>query len=252
MSNAYLVDGARVIQCNIRDITARRRIENQLRALALRVETAREQERAEVARDIHDVLGQQLTGLKMDVAWVLRRVAQSSQVGSPAVSERLQRILRDTDATIATVQRIATGLRPGVLHDLGLVAALRWQAREFEARSGVSVQLALPDVDPRVDLARATAVFRIFQELLTNVARHAEARRVQVRLAEDGGWLVLDVEDDGRGMADPSAIGPSSLGLLGVRERARAFGGELVISSRPGHGTQARVSVPSTSTGDAA
>lgn len=224
------------------------RSEQLLRALARRVENIREQERAEVAREIHDVLGQQLTGLKMDVGWVLRRLTQRVDGDTTAPRQRLQTVLEEVDATIATVQRIATGLRPAVLDDLGLVAALRWQGREFERRSGIALELALPEQEPPdLDMPRATALFRIFQELLTNVARHASASQVRVGLSQEGDSVVLEVKDNGRGMGT-STTSASSLGLMGIRERAHAFGGELSTTSEPGEGTRARVSISLTST----
>lgn len=226
--------------------------EDQLRALALRIETVREQERAELAREIHDVLGQELTGLKMDVAWVLRRIAQPGAQDPSPPAARLEAVLTAIDTTIGTIQRISTGLRPGVLDDLGLVAACKWQAREFEARSGIAVDLTVPGEDLHVGNARSTALFRVLQELLTNVARHAQARRVQVALSTEADRVVLDVRDDGRGIAEPLSSALSSLGLVGVRERVRPFGGDLEIGRAPAGGTRARVWIEVGSPGEAA
>lgn len=214
--------------------------ERQLRALASRIETVQEQERAELAREIHDVLGQELTGLKMDVAWVQRRLAQPNPEGQHQASQRLDELLLQVDSLIFKVQRIATSLRPSVL-DLGLAAALEWQTREFKSRSGIDVELDVPRGELPVDDARSTVVFRCFQELLTNVARHAEATAIHARLAVEKDMLVLEVRDNGRGIPRAEVVSPTSLGLLGIRERVRAFGGELAISGAPRQGTRARV-----------
>jgi signal transduction histidine kinase len=215
-----------------------------LKALAAHLHTIREEERAVLARQIHDVLGQELTGIKMDAAWVLRRIEKPSQPAIKAAAERLERMLREIDATIDTVRRIATELRPGILDDLGLVAALEWQAREFEGRSGVRVEFTSPPEERAPDKDRATALFRIFQELLTNVARHARARAVAASLTFAEQAMVLSVRDDGRGISDQEIGGSTSLGLAGINERALAFGGEFVISGAPGKGTEARVLIP--------
>jgi signal transduction histidine kinase len=217
--------------------------ERMLRALAGRIEMIREQERVDLAREIHDVLGQELTGLKMDGAWVLRRLAAPT-LDVQHASERLHAMIQQIDSMVATVRRIATSLRPGVLDDLGLVAALQWQAREFEARSGIIVDIDVPSSEVAVDDARATAIFRIFQELLTNVARHAQASRVRAALSYEQDALTLDVADDGRGIDQPDGSRTTSLGLLGIRERAFAFGGELTLSAASAQGTLARVSIP--------
>lgn len=221
----------------------RSKAERVLRALARRIERVREKERSELAREVHDVLGQDLTGLELDVAWMLRRVAQIETEQTAPLAERLQRMSKQLDEMVVTVRRIATKLRPGVLDDLGLCAALEWQAREFEERSGIRVDLAVPARDVTVDGERATAMFRIFQELLTNVARHAQARHVRAALTGDGDRLVLEFSDDGRGIDSRQVEHASSLGLIGIRERARAFGGDLSISGLPEQGTRASVHI---------
>jgi len=210
--------------------------ERLLRALTSRILTIQEQERTQLSREIHDVLGQELTGLKMDVAWVLRREADE------AVRTRLKAMLGQLDEVTATVRRIATSLHPTVLDDIGLAAAMEWQAKEFEARSGIAVELELPTDQLTIDIARATAAFRIFQELLTNVARHSGASTVRARLAAEEERLVMEVNDNGRGIADEHVSG-TSLGLLGIRERAKAFDGTFEICGSPGLGTSARISL---------
>jgi len=218
--------------------------ERELRALAARLEGVREQERTALAREIHDVLGQDLTGLKLDVAWTLRRLATPNDAAIEAAKERLLSLCDRIDESIAIVRRIATGLRPGVLDDLGLGAALEWQSQEFESRTGISSEMEIFDPDDRIDMDRATAMFRIYQELLTNVARHAQARHVRSRLAIENDVLVLEVRDDGRGIREAEANDSGSLGLIGIRERVLAFAGELRIHGTPDTGTRAIVRLP--------
>jgi signal transduction histidine kinase len=148
------------------------------------------------------------------------------------------------DETVHTVRRISAELRPGVLDDLGLAAAIEWQARDFQARSGVACIVRVPDEDLQLSREQATALFRIFQESLTNVARHAQARKVWVHLGEEAGAVVLEVEDDGVGISLAQLAEHRSLGLLGMRERAEAFGGEVELAGAPGQGTTVVVRMP--------
>jgi PAS domain S-box-containing protein len=221
---------------------ARARSEQQLRLLAARAEKASEAERARLAREVHDVLGQDLTGLKMDVAWVCRRMAQTQT--NDVVAARLQSMLGRLDSMMGTVRRIATELRPGALDDLGLSEAIEDHVRRFQVRSGIAVELAPFQLDIAVDKARSTALFRILQELLTNVARHAGATRVRVALRVEHDTVVLRVEDDGLGITKEQVTSSSSLGLLGIRERALAFGGECRVDGAPGRGTIVDVRIP--------
>jgi PAS domain S-box-containing protein len=234
------------------DITAmkRRKAElessrEELRALSARLQTVREEERMRISREIHDELGQVLTALRMNHTLVIRSVrsgeAASDRAGLLAQLESMQEQVK---GALASVRRIATELRPGVLDSLGLAAALEWQAAEFSQRTGIACTVALPaSVD--ADAERATALFRICQEALTNVVRHAAASRVQVELREDDGRLELSVADDGRGMALDGKPGIGvSLGMLGMRERAAALGGEVRFTSAPGRGTTVTVRLP--------
>jgi signal transduction histidine kinase len=148
------------------------------------------------------------------------------------------------DSTIQSVRRIATELRPGVLDDLGLMAAIEWQAQEFQTRTGIRCQVTLPVEDVTLDAASSTAIFRIFQEILTNVARHGSATSVSVSLKEQAGNLVLEAQDNGKGIAESEISSPKSLGLLGMRERALPFGGEVKIRGTPGKGTTVTVRIP--------
>jgi PAS domain S-box-containing protein len=241
-----LPDGAASIGF-MTDITERRRAQEdrqrsmeQLRALAARLESIREEERKRVAREIHDQLGQALTAIKLDLSSLLYELPAEQR----NLSKRGSPLLQLIDETIESVRRISTELRPGMLDDLGLVATVEWAAEEFEARTGTKCHLDLPQEAIGIAPETATAVFRIFQETLTNVARHSNATEVKVRLAAADGVLTLQVHDNGRGIAEDELTRPSSLGILGMRERAMLLGGELNITADPGKGTTVRVRIP--------
>ncbi len=228
------------------DITERRQHEDEvrrsreeLRALAARLQSVREDERTRISREVHDELGQALTGLRLDLSWLKGRLKDR-----PDLAERVQSVVSRIDGTIDTVRRIATELRPSVLDHLGLVAAVEWQAQEFEKRTGITVRLELSSAHPAVDDARATTVFRILQESLTNVARHASATRVEIALALGPDAVTLQVADDGRGISEAERTALRSLGLVGIRERAIACGGECTIEGRAGQGTTVTARIP--------
>ena len=246
---AWVITGmvARMRQLTEVQLTESRRAEQelrqsfaQLRALAARLQTVREDERTRAAREIHDELGQALTAIKLEFTALLRDLP--AQDGP--VRERSQTILKLLDQTFQSVRRIATGLRPTVLDDLGLVAALEWAAEDFQARTGTRCEIDLPDEDIVLDPERATALFRIFQETLTNVARHANATHVNARLAEEGGSLILEVRDNGKGIGEEQLSAGTSLGILGLRERVLLLGGTLTITGTPEKGTAVTVHVP--------
>jgi PAS domain S-box-containing protein len=231
----------------VEDVTERKaadaelqRHRTQLRGLAARLEAAREAERARIAREIHDELGQALTALKIDLLWLKKRVPESS----PELGHKLDGMTGIIDSTAQGIQRVAAELRPSVLDELGLRAAIEWEAREFATRTGIECRVELPDAQPVLDASRTTAVFRIFQEALTNVARHAAATQVLVRLDVTPRALELTVQDNGRGIRD-GALGDSrSLGLLGMRERAENFQGNVTIAGTPGAGTTLTLTMP--------
>lgn len=217
----------------------------QLRALAAYLEEVREDERTRISREVHDVLGQLLSALKMDLRWLARRWQRPGP--GPAAAEILPKLEEATqlaDTTIATVQRIAIELRPGILDALGLIEALHEEARRFEERAGVLVDVDLPS--RRLDLpsATATALFRIVQELLTNIARHARASVVRLQLVITPTHLRLTVHDDGCGITPEASAHPSSPGLLGMAERAAGLRGTFVIQPDPAGGTLATITVP--------
>ena len=243
--NPLRLDRTRAVCLIASDLSDMKRAEQALRAsseqyrnLAAHLLSIREEERARISREVHDELGQSLTAVKMDLAWLAGRLP-------PSDGQMLKRI-RSTgqlaDSIIQAIRRISTELRPAVL-DLGLAAAVEWQVQEFQARSGVpcKVRLLIREVVPS---NASTAMFRIFQETLTNVARHAKATRVEVVLQKQRDRLVLLIHDDGRGFdeADPGLS--KSLGLLGMRERAAILGGEVNISSAAGKGTTVTAWIP--------
>jgi signal transduction histidine kinase len=235
-----------------RDVTARRaaeealrKSETQLRALAARVEAVREEQALHISREIHDELGQALTGLKVDAAWLASQLAKAGSQPGADLQMRLGSMVQAIDSTIETTRRICTELRPAVLDELGLTDALEWQAREFEARTGIFCNLSLaPGNEPELDAERATAVFRVFQEILTNIARHAEATEIDVRFETMKGGAMLRVADHGRGFAGAGRASHRGLGLLGMEERARAAGGTLEIQSGAADGTTVILRLP--------
>jgi signal transduction histidine kinase len=213
----------------------------QLRALTARLQSVREEERARMAREIHDELGQPLTAIKIELSSLVNDLSPEQQ--QPLRKESIMRLI---DETIQTVRRISTELRPGVLDDLGLVAAVDWAAHEFEVRTGTRCHVCLPGGDLSLDPEHATALFRILQETLTNVARHASATTVTVRLADENGDVCLEVGDNGTGIGPEQLSAANSLGILGMRERALLLGGELAIHGVPGKGTTVQVRIPQT------
>lgn len=212
--------------------------QQQLRELDARREHAREDERKRMAREIHDVLGQLLTALRLD----LDMLGMEFGADQPMLLDRLASAKRLVDDTIAVVRNLASALRPPVL-DMGIVSALDWLAREFAGHAGLVCEVTAPEGEIELDEMQATHVFRIVQESLTNVARHARARRVEIGLRRSAGVYELSIADDGIGF-DPDRVGARSLGLVGMRERAAALGGELSIASGHGHGCRIDVRFP--------
>jgi two-component system sensor histidine kinase UhpB len=238
-----------------RDITERKQAEEdlkqsreQLRSLAAHLQGIREEERSRISREIHDELGQMLTGLKMDVAWLDKRInALPDAEARTPLSGKVQSMLGLLDHMVKTVRKISADLRPGVLDDLGLVPAIEWQAREWQARTGIECSFTTAlgeagglDVPPEL----GTALFRIFQETLTNVARHAQATRVSVHLRAEGEALRMELHDNGRGISENEMRHTKSLGLVGMRERAAMLGGDFRITGAPGRGTTVNVRIP--------
>ena len=243
-----LLDGTTCLVGMGIDVTRRKEAEQrlnrsrkQLRALAARIQKVREEERSRIAREIHDVLGQALTGMKIDLAWLAKKIGSSEKA---VLLEKIRSLAELVDPTIQRVRKICTELRPGVLDDLGLVAAIEWQSDEFTARTGIQTRVRARDVAVVPGGERSTAVFRIFQEALTNIARHSGAKHVQIELGCGESGVELIVRDDGRGITSADLVRPESLGILGMQERAHVFGGEVRISGVQAEGTTVKVTVP--------
>ncbi|RYD73201.1 MAG: PAS domain S-box protein, partial [Verrucomicrobiaceae bacterium] len=237
---------SRMLGCHI-DVTQHRQTEErlrqqreQLRALAQHLNSVREEEAGRIARELHDELGAALTGLKIDINRLGQRLTRESL---DAQRNQIQTILSSIDTTIRSVRKICLDLRPAVLDQLGLSAAVEWLAAEFQKRTKITCEVRQPEsisLKPEC----AITVFRIFQELLTNIARHAEATHVSVNLRVNPELLILEVEDNGRGLPDEALTRHDRFGLLGVRERALAVGGSVEFLSKPDHGTRVVVRVP--------
>ncbi len=224
-----------------RDITDARRAEEQLRAsraalrsLATRQQDIREDERTRIAREIHDSLGQALTALKLQ----LSAAEEAASRESPALGTRLHETALMVDDLVKSVRRIATELRPPILDQLGLPAALEWLAHDFSRRTGIRCEPTIMPTNDAISTELATALFRIVQEGLTNISRHAGASLVQIGLGLKSQCVMLEISDDGRGITEAATTGPGSLGILGMRERAAALGGVLEVAPRSGGGTR--------------
>jgi signal transduction histidine kinase len=220
---------------------------DELRALAARLQASREEERILISREIHDELGEALTTQKFGLSWLRDRLERRDKAEIPweQLFAKMDTLSAHADATADRVRKLCAELRPSILDDLGLTAAIEWQAREFQTRTNIRCEVAAQDMEVAdVGKEQATAVFRIFQEILTNVARHAHASKVWVSLKKTATKLILQVKDNGKGIADKEIVNQASLGILGMRERAMLLGGELVIHGKPARGTIVMVSIP--------
>ncbi|MGZ3454380.1 MAG: sensor histidine kinase [Polyangiales bacterium] len=224
----------------------RHELDEQLRAFSARLDEVREEERTHIAREIHDQLGQLLTAIKMDLAWIMRRASGTGvmTLSNEALIEKLGDVSQLTDELTAQVRRIAADLRPALLDDIGLGVALSWRAEQFAARTNIACAVRSAIDDQALSRDVATTVYRIFEEALTNVARHAQARTVDAELEESGGALVLHVRDDGKGIQPQDIVNPHSLGLLGIRERARRLGGTASFARAEPSGTVVTLRLP--------
>ena len=239
--------GQRFYTVILRDVTERvrneaalKRSREEIRELALAANTVREQEKSRIARELHDELGQALTALKIDVGWLKER-AGGEGAELKAKLEAMQVLL---DGTVAAARRISADLRPLMLDDLGVAAAAEWLVQNFTSRTGIGCRLDIAGSDPDLQDPYATAVFRVLQESLTNIAKHACASEVEVKLERADGVVTLCVRDDGQGFLPQAPRKAGSFGLLGLRERASLLGGDIDIESAPGRGTTVRMRLP--------
>ena len=232
-----------------RDMTERKQVEKalrrsreELRNLSAHIELTREEERRYIAQEIHDELGQILSKLKLDISWLKKRLSSDQE----QLAEKADKMSGLVDSTIRTVQRVSSKLRPDVLDHLGLAAAIEWQAKEFREQTGIKGSTT---VDPDIgieDQNIAIAVFRTSQEALTNIMRHAQAKRADIVLKKENNTLILDVQDNGIGISEDKISHHTSFGLMGMRERARYLGGKVYIASVPNKGTRVTVHIPLT------
>jgi len=229
------------------DVTKRKKAEAelnasniQLRSLASHLQSIREEERIRIAREIHDELGQQLTGLKMDVYWINKKLEKKEE----AIQQKINGIIELIDETVKSVRRISSNLRPSILDDLGLISALEWHSREVEKRSEIKVHFSTKMLEQDIPVAIATAIFRIYQEALTNAVRHANAHEINSSLQLNDNELILRVKDDGKGIDQSAKTNTKTLGLLGIKERTIVLGGKYELKSEPGKGTELCISIP--------
>jgi signal transduction histidine kinase len=226
-------------------MTSLRRSREQLRRLAAYQNDVREQERIRIAREIHDQLGQSLTILKMDLAWLRKHMPP----GDHTVDKKMEAMARFIGEAMDTLHAVTAELRPVILDDFGLAAAIEWQVDAFRQRSGIGCRWENNGYEPDLPPDQATAIFRIFQELLTNIIRHAQADEVVVRLEKRDNEMMLLVADNGRGITDDEINSPHAFGLLGIRERLNPLGGRVTFEGRPGEGTRVTVHLPLTQKG---
>jgi len=217
-----------------------RQSREQLRQLANHLQNIREEERTRIARELHDQFGQTLSVLKMDLAWLTKHLTHPDR----SMQARLDSMGTVIDSTLQVLHRVCTELRPVILDDFGLAAAIQWQTEDFQNRTGIACKLNLESEADKLNQEESTAMFRIFQETLTNVLRHAAATEIRVRLWEEDGQVKLEIADNGKGITDMEINRTTSLGLIGMQERVYGLNGTIQFSGTPGKGTRVSVAVP--------
>jgi signal transduction histidine kinase len=217
-----------------------KRSQELFRNLSAHLQVVREEERTRIARKIHDNMGQALTALKIDLSWLNKRLTNDQD----SIHEKLQSMVTLINETIETVHNVSEDLRPGILDDFGLAAAIEWQAEEFQKRAGVECRTSLPPDEFDLSKETSTNLFRIVQESLTNIIRHANATEVEIKLSEKEAILVLEILDNGKGISDAAITNPKSFGLIGIRERVHSLDGEVDIVGTPDEGTRIIVKMP--------
>jgi PAS domain S-box-containing protein len=246
-SHLFIFNNKPTILSIARDITERKQSEERLqrsskllRELAIHIQTIREEERTMIAQEIHDELGQVLTALKIHITLLSNKLNKDQE----PLKEKINSVLDLIDSSVESVQKIATKLRPGILDELGLNAAIEWQSEEFEKLTNIFVSLVLPKDELNLDADKTTALFRIFQEALTNVARHSGATKVSVTLMKHHTNIYLEIKDNGKGITNDQIKDFKSLGIHGMKERAIVFGGDVIIEGISGKGTLVKVQIP--------
>lgn len=245
-THGMLFDGKVTKLILVQDITEKVEIDNKLkeyleeiRMLTSHLQEIREEERKNIAREIHDELGQQLTVIKMEIAWAIRKLKQPEKQ-----KVKLEGLLETIDSTMRSVRRICSELRPTLLDDLGLVAALQWHAGQLRSSTGIKIYIDAPEEIDNLPADIKTGMYRIFQESLTNIMRHAEAKKVEIQLIVENKMIILHIKDDGKGFDILASSKKKTLGILGMKERSLNMGGEYIIGSYPGKGTSVMVSIP--------
>jgi PAS domain S-box-containing protein len=229
----------------VRAEQALRTTTEQLRALTAKLQSVREEEDRRIGRELHDEIGSAMAGLKWDLEGLDKLCSEASgQIDCSTLRERINGMVELVDTATRTVQKISSELRPAILDDLGLIAAIEWQSQQFEARTGIVCQFDSSVESIDLDREKATAVFRIIQEALINILRHAQATRVNIIIEKEDGELIVEVKDNGRGIKEEEKARSSSLGLIGMQERAYLLGGRIEITGFAGKGSLLTVRVP--------
>jgi len=248
----FELDGKPAVIGMVLDITERKQAEEtlkttteQLRALTAKLESVREEEGRRIGRELHDEIGSAITSLKWDLEGLGKFCSEASgHIDCSALRERIKGMVELIDTTCSTVQKICSELRPAILDDLGLIAAIEWQAQQFTARTGILGQFDSSVESIDLDREKATALFRIVQEALTNILRHSQATRVNIIIEKEDDELIVEIKDNGRGITEEQKARPSSLGLIGMQERTHLIRGKIEIAGFPGKGTVLTVRVP--------